>query len=195
MKRVPRSGAGPFLYEQKGPKNSPRGKPLGYPRFLIVARLCASRGNSLSVVAVRCQIHLAVVRLPACERRDKQTCRYVPLNLFAAHGAVECCERRQRDCGSPPHKLRPTSSAALAEKFRCLSFRGPAGARTEDGLWWDCSVKQTCQWHVCSVSRSGYAARKPANSRTPRTSHPAEREVRNQRGFGGVLVTLPPRAK
>ena len=79
-----------------------------------------------------------------------------------------------------PHstaRLCCTSSATVVDKFRCLAWRGPAGELTEDGLWWENPLAKT-------------------SSPSDATHEPApKREVRNQRGFGGVLVTLPPRAK
>ena len=35
---------------------------------------------------------------------------------------------------------------------------------------WHRSVKQTCQWHVCSVGRSGFAARRELRRRQGYTS-------------------------
>ena len=64
MGEIPRSGAGPFYpqgvrrirraaepltaaqsYEQKGPKNSPRGKPLGDPRFQANTRAAGHKNK------------------------------------------------------------------------------------------------------------------------------------------------------
>ena len=74
-------------------------------------------------------------------------------------------------------QLCRSASAASADRFRCLARRGPAGELTEDGLWWENPLAKTLS---------------PSDA----THEPAPKlEVRNQRGFGGVLVTLPPRAK
>ncbi len=63
-------------------------------------------------------------------------------------------------------------------KYRCLSVRG---AVAEVSAKMVLGGRNNCRKHNLILAR--------------RTSHPAEREVRNQRGFGGVLGTLPPRAK
>ena len=74
-------------------------------------------------------------------------------------------------------KLRRASSAAVASKFRRLSARGPAGAPIRDFTQWE---KQL-----------------PTNSFYSDATHEpqSKREVRNQRGFNGGLVTLPPEGK
>ena len=91
---VSRSGARPFLVEQKGPKNSPRGKPLGYPRFLGECSFVCQRGNSPSAVAVRCQMYHVQLRLPPHERRKKQTWWPAPLNNTAV--AILLCSSSER---------------------------------------------------------------------------------------------------
>ena len=60
--------AGNFFDAEKVTKKAPRGKPLGYPQFQMLARLCVINTNRPSAVAVRCQIHLPQLRLPAHER-------------------------------------------------------------------------------------------------------------------------------
>ena len=74
-------------------------------------------------------------------------------------------------------QLRRTSVAALAGKLRSSAWRGPAGALTGDGLWWENLLTNTSSY--CDATHE------------PRS----KREVRNQRGFGGPLVTLGPRPK
>ena len=126
------SGPSNFLYEQKVTKNSPRGKPLGDPHFQALARLCVRRTNSPSAVTVRCQIHLALVRLPAYERREKQTCRSVPPNWFAVHGAVVTGGQHQRGC-SIAAQTAPNFVGGFGGQIS-ESDKARAGRRT-DGRW------------------------------------------------------------
>ena len=158
--------------------------------FWANAHAVPQKGNSPSAVAVRCQIHLIPLRLPPHERGNKQTCWPVPLNQIVDHCAVVFCSFRQRGCESSPHKCAALCQWLWLTNFGVSYFEGGSRSSRTDGLRWDCSVKQTCQWHVCSASRSGYAARKPANSRAPRMSQRQKREVRNRRGFGDLLGTF-----
>ena len=62
-----RSPTGYFLLVEKVTKAPPRGKPLGYPHFLANARCFVLLRDRPSAVAVRRQMHLPLLRLPAHE--------------------------------------------------------------------------------------------------------------------------------
>ena len=69
-------------------------------------------------------------------------------------------------------RLRRSSSAALAEKFRCLSFRGPAGELTEDTSRWENSLTNTSSY--CDATHEPRSEREVRNHtpRSPRSIAP-----------------------
>ncbi len=147
----------------------------GHPRTPIfggAGSILHQKEQQFLAVAIRCQMYLALLRLSAHERRDKQTCQIMPLSYIADYGAAKTCK---------------------------LSYPGlPAKKRTNaphlvSGFGWQVSRPTLSRGDSRSMESSiqmGAAIFETIFYSDPPHDSPAKPEDRNQRGSGDLLGTF-----